>query len=269
MEREPGAACRLGAAGERTDEQFRRLVELSSDMYWEQDSEFRFTHLSSADALRAASLASRYLGKRRWELPFSNMTPADWQAHRALLASGRPFRDLELETLDDEGNVSWVSVSGMPVRDAHGKVVGYSGIGKDITQRKRDEALVALEHSIARALAGAEDGPSGIKAVLSAICRLEGWSVGRYFVADEARNVLKFSAGWASDEPGAAQYIDKSRGILYRPGEGLSGHVWLTGEPLWVRDVSKDARASGSARASATGPGLRAGSLVIPVKSEG
>ena len=51
--------------------------------------------------------------------------------------------------------------------------------------------------------------------------------------------------------PGAEEYIARSRTVVYRRGQGLSGVVWQSGEPLWVKDVSKDTRASHSSQAPA------------------
>lgn len=85
------------------EERFRRLTGLSSDVYWEQDAELRYTTVSGngPEWLRRAQAAM--IGKRRWELPFFNMTEADWAAHKAMLEARAPFRDLELGRLNDAG----------------------------------------------------------------------------------------------------------------------------------------------------------------------
>ncbi len=126
----------------RSEERFRRLTELSSDWYWEQDENFRFTMLSANLSRRMKRPMDAALGKARWEIPALNMTQADWEAHRALLEAHRPFRDLELQRQDQDGNSVYASISGEPMFDASGRFSGYRGIGVDITRRKRiEEAL--------------------------------------------------------------------------------------------------------------------------------
>src|SRR4051812_32989233 len=179
-----------GKATGEAHERLERLLALSSDIYWEQDAQFRFTRFSGAPSAAVDVLRDRALGVQPWDLGYFNMRPADWAAHRAILEARQSFRDLELCRLDDEGRVKWLSVSGEPLFDVAGRFAGYRGLGKDITAQKREQALVALEHSIARALASAESSAAGLKAVIRAMCEQEGWPMGRFFAADDAQGVL-------------------------------------------------------------------------------
>ncbi|HWI35782.1 MAG TPA: hypothetical protein VNU64_04950, partial [Burkholderiales bacterium] len=153
------------------------LLVLSSDAYWEVDAGHRFIRFSGADPAWTAALESS-------------------DVFRAALGERRPFRDLELARRDDGGHSHWISLSGEPVLDPGGRFNGYRGLAKDISAQKRDQALVALEHSIARALASADTSNAGLEAVIRAICELLGWPVGRYFSVDEAGAVLRFAQGW-------------------------------------------------------------------------
>src|SRR5438045_8955590 len=101
------------------------LLALSSDIYWEQDAEYRFTHCSGSQTPMVQALRARSLGRHRWDQRFLNMGPADWAAHRALLDQRRSFRDFELGRIDESGRVTWIVVSGEPVFDASGDFVGY------------------------------------------------------------------------------------------------------------------------------------------------
>ena len=125
-----------------SEERFRSLTLLSSDMYWEQDEEFRFTQFSGTGSPRINQASLPYLGRRRWEQNYANMTAQDWEKHVELLEAHQPFRDMELCRLDDEGRKVWISISGEPFFDASGRFRGYRGVGKDITARKVDEEYI-------------------------------------------------------------------------------------------------------------------------------
>src|ERR687892_524398 len=69
------------------------VPNLSSDWYWEQDAELRFTRVDTrtGDAAERA-LAERILGKRRWETGMQ--IEGGWDAHRAVLEARQPFTDV-------------------------------------------------------------------------------------------------------------------------------------------------------------------------------
>ena len=248
-----------------SEERFRSLSKLSSDWYWEQDENFRFTQMSDALLGRSGRVsAAAHIGKRRWELPTLNMTHADWEAHRAILDAHQPFSDFEICRPDPEGNPCYASISGKPIFDDAGQFRGYRGVGKDITARKREEELLRLEHSVARSLAEAESGSAGLRAVIRALCETEVWDCGRYWHADDDE-VLRFGDAWGPSIPRIQELIDASREFVFRPGEGFAGKVWQTGEPLWVADVGSDPRAM--YRASFAKGGIRA-AFVFPVTAE-
>jgi PAS domain S-box-containing protein len=130
---------RAEEAMRESEQRFRSLTNLSSDMYWEQDDQFRFTSMSGTGSRRVNVGTFPLIGKRRWEQNYINMTADRWAEHIALLEAHKPFRDMELCRLDESGGKVWISVSGEPMFDASGAFSGYRGVGKDITERKHDE----------------------------------------------------------------------------------------------------------------------------------
>jgi len=125
-----------------SEERFRSLTHLSSDMYWEQDEQFRFTTFAGMGSQRVNVQTLKYIGKKRWEQTYVNMTADAWAEHIALLESHKPFRDMELCRVDASGHKIWISISGEPVFDTAGTFKGYRGVGKDITERKLDEERI-------------------------------------------------------------------------------------------------------------------------------
>ncbi len=135
-----------------SEARFRGLTELSSDWYWEQDENLRFTYLSNQAAQLTGYSGESSLGKTRWEI--ENMEPlsCSWAEHQAVLAARQPFRDLECRRIGPDGTVRYLSMSGAPVFDEGGRFKGYQGIGRNITERKRAEEKLRESEALKSAM---------------------------------------------------------------------------------------------------------------------
>ena len=249
-----------------SEARFRNLTRLSSDVYWEQDEHYRFTSFGGTGSKNADATNLAWIGKKRWEQDYVNMSEAGWAAHIATLDARKPFHDLELARRTVDGSLAWVTITGEPIFDDRGNFKGYRGIGKDITARKREEKLLALEHAVTRSLAEADSALAGVKATLRIVCETEGWECGRYFAPDHEGNLLRYRAGWGVQDTEIERFLALSRGITYATGVGLAGRVWQSGEPLWVADINIDTRVSTAGRAADSR--IR-GAFVFPLVSEG
>ena len=76
-------------------ERFRSLMRLSSDLYWETDTEHRLSELVYGAGRRAGMPREQMLGRKRWEIPSVYPDAALWQAHLETLDAHLPFSDFE------------------------------------------------------------------------------------------------------------------------------------------------------------------------------
>ena len=109
-----------------SEERFRRLTELSSDWYWEQDTVGKYTKWSGP-ALEMLSSGGETCG--------SESGRAKLEAN---IAARRPFLDLVYSRTCLDGSLQYFQVSGEPIFSKSGRYIGYRGIGMDVTQRQRD-----------------------------------------------------------------------------------------------------------------------------------
>ncbi|HET7198248.1 MAG TPA: diguanylate cyclase, partial [Burkholderiales bacterium] len=247
-----------------SEARFRSLTDLSSDWYWEQDAEHRFTrlegrHVAGGDPL----LLSRLIGARRWETGGLEIE-GGWEAHRRLLDARQPYYDVLMRRPMSNGSIRYMLVSGEPVLDADGVFRGYRGVGRDVTAQKRAEQLLKLEHRVAQILAAADDAAIGLREVMHAMCEAEGWACARYFRAE--RDELVFQDGIAPGGPGAERFIERSRSLAVRIGHGLTGGVLKTGEPVWSANAAQDGRVAYPEVWRDTG---LHGGIAFPVVAEG
>ena len=137
---------------QESEERFRTLVQFSFDVYWESDAQHRFTRQEFAEGLHDAPAAGSEIGMTRWEVPYLEPDADAWRKHRETMNAHLPFRDFELARPAPDGGKRYVSVSGLPVFDKSGRFIGYRGVGRHITDRKRaEEALRRSEAYLAEA----------------------------------------------------------------------------------------------------------------------
>ena len=123
-----------------SEERFRTLVQFSFDVYWESDAEHRFIRQEFAEGLTDAPAPGSEIGKTRWEVPYLEPDAEAWRKHRETLDAHLPFRDFEIARPAPDGGKRYVSTSGLPVFDKSGSFIGYRGVGRHITERKKAES---------------------------------------------------------------------------------------------------------------------------------
>jgi len=242
---------------------FRAIAELSGDWYWEQDARYRFTWAFVRDG--SAEEISWIIGKTRWDLGEQPLN-GTWEEHRRLLDARQPFSDFHVRLVDENGAEHFFSTTGAPTFDGAGIFTGYRGLARRITKSKRAEQLLWLEHTVARSVTEADSVAAALKAVIRAVCEAQDWECGRFFRVDDEAGALHFAEFWSKPGPQFDVYIERSRKIVYTPGVGLAGKVWQSGEPMWVADITRDARVWQQAIAVEAG---MHGAFVFPVNSEG
>ena len=139
-----------------SEAQFRALTELSTDWYWEQDTDLRFVNTAGRSDDRGGIPAQTHLGEQRWSLPNTEPVSMSWEEHRAALLAHETFHDLLLRRSLDDGGVYYVEVSGAPVFDADGRFSGYRGIARDVTQRVEAQAALSEAKQAADAASAAK-----------------------------------------------------------------------------------------------------------------
>jgi two-component system NtrC family sensor kinase len=128
----------------RSESRYRRIFEGVKDMIFVTDREGRLLDLNPAGVeLLGYSDKSETLSLSHFREAFHE--PRDWERFQ-LLVEGKGFvRDLELRLIRPGGRLVPTLLTGIVRRNKAGRVTGYEGIIKDITQHKQSESEILRE----------------------------------------------------------------------------------------------------------------------------
>jgi PAS domain S-box-containing protein len=132
-----------GVLGE-SDRRWQALADLSADWYWESDAQHRITRLFGSVSIFTSQgwQVDDVIGWRHDQIAFFRAAGKDgWVQLRRLLDAGEALRDFEFSIVSrDRRTVRWVAVSARARTNSHGEFIGYEGVGRDVTERKRSLA---------------------------------------------------------------------------------------------------------------------------------
>jgi diguanylate cyclase (GGDEF)-like protein/PAS domain S-box-containing protein len=115
---------------------YRNLVETSNDLIWSVDAEGCWSYLSPAATQRIYACApGEMLGKPFSEMLAQEVTERDLAVFRRILAGESTF-DYQTRHLRRDGSHVDLSFNAVPLRDAHGEVVGATGTARDVTAER-------------------------------------------------------------------------------------------------------------------------------------
>jgi PAS domain S-box-containing protein len=205
-------------AQRRSEERYRTIVEEMDESYYEVDLAGNLTFVNDATCRR--------LGRSREELigmKYKAYTPAEdtetvFKIYNRVYRAGEPVKGVPAVAIAKDGSLRFVERSVFPLRDEEGKIIGFRGISRDVTERKMaeeerkqlelkaqitsrlasvGEMAAGVAHEInnpltavtgyAQLLVGREDIPSDIRSDLEAI------NDGARRVAGIVRTLLAFS----------------------------------------------------------------------------
>ena len=223
-----------------SEDRHRSLVESLTDWIWETDTTGRITycspHITAILGYRPEEVVNR--------LPFTAMRPEDRELIREKmrgLATGSVMRGLEVCAVAKDGHTVFVEISGAPAFDEDGVLTGYRGVCRDISDRKRGEAIHKLNEERLETLLRLhqmdhEPLESITRFTLDAATRLTQSEVGYLAFANEDETILSMHA-WTPMAMEECRIQDKP---LEYPVDntGLWGEVVRQRKPIIVNDYA-------------------------------
>ena len=121
-----------------SEARFKSFTELSSDWYWEQDSQGNFTKVSGPVFEMLGIEVDDVMGVPK-AAAVGRWNVAERELLHANIADRRPFLDFVYSRSNTDGSTQYLQVSGEPMFDSSSRFTGYRGIGMELTDRRRPD----------------------------------------------------------------------------------------------------------------------------------
>jgi PAS domain S-box-containing protein len=176
-------------------------------------------------------------GALRW----TDLTPPDWRERdeqwvREHKASGLRSA-IEKEYFRRDGSRVPVLVGAATFEEGGSQGVGFV---IDLTERKRAEERLRVQHTVAQILAGAVTIEEATPRILRAMGECLRWDVGALWRVDLKAKALRCVELWHEASIEVSEFEGVSRASTFVPGLGLPGRVWSSLQPEYVPDVVCD-----------------------------
>ena len=219
----------------QAEEMNRRIVESSGDCVKILDLDGRLLYINP-EGLRALELSddSSLLNRPIAEF-FDDGTRRAAEDAADLARRGRRGR-FQYLMRTAAGAPTWWDAVVTPITDMDGAVVQLLMVSRDVTERRREEALRAGQHQVLELIAtGAplQDVLDGIVRFVE--CHADGMACTVLLLDEEGKAV---EHGAAPSMPSA--YLEALRGVSIGPKVGSCGTAMYRGEPVIVVDVLTD-----------------------------
>lgn len=122
-----------------SEARFKSFTELSSDWYWEQDSQGNFTQVSGPVFEMLGIEVDELMGVTK-PTSTGGWNASERELLHANIADRRPFLDFVYSRVNADGSMQYLQVSGEPMFDSASRFTGYRGIGMELKDRRHSDS---------------------------------------------------------------------------------------------------------------------------------
>ncbi len=132
-----------------SEEKYRSILENIQDGYIEVDLAGNFTFVNGVVCRRLGYSREELIGMNNRQYTDETTAKKAYQLYNRVYRTGEPVRNFEEEVIRKDGTRWIYELSVSLIRNPEGKPIGFQGISRDITERKRAEKeMAALQEQL-------------------------------------------------------------------------------------------------------------------------
>ncbi|MCJ7662813.1 MAG: PAS domain S-box protein, partial [Desulfobacterales bacterium] len=123
----------------RSEERYRTIIENIQDGYFENDLAGNFTFANDSLCKSLGYTCDELIGMNHQQYTDKENAKKVFQAYNKIYTTGEPIKELDYEVIRKDGAKAFTEISVSLIRDSEGKLIGFRGISRDVTERKKAE----------------------------------------------------------------------------------------------------------------------------------
>jgi len=147
----------------KSEERYRTILDEMEDSYFEVDLAGNYTLVNDSNCRALGYSREEMMGMTYRAIIAEEDVDSAYKAFNRVYHTGEPVKNLSWRAVRKDGSTASAELSAFPLRNEEGDIIGFRGVGSDVTQRKESEAeSEAQKELIDRILANM---PSGVLVV--------------------------------------------------------------------------------------------------------
>ena len=170
-------ACR------ESEEKYREIIETIEDGFYEVDLKGNLVFFNEALKKILGYSSEEMMGMNNRQYMSEKTAKTVYETFNEVYCSGKPTKAFDWELIRKDGEKRYLETTVSPVWDSSGRPIGFSGIGRDVTERRlARKALEESEQKYRTILESIEDGYYEVDLEGSliffnpALCKITGYS---------------------------------------------------------------------------------------------
>jgi diguanylate cyclase (GGDEF)-like protein/PAS domain S-box-containing protein len=157
----------------QSEERYRTILDEMADAYYEVNLAGHFTFVNDSLCRHLGQSKEELLGASFRDSIAKEDIETVYNAFGRIYRTGKPERDISYKVIRKDGTTGFAENSGFPLRNQKGEIIGFRGVGRDVTQRRQMEETLRQSEERYRTI----------------IKEMEEW----YFETDLAGNITFFN----------------------------------------------------------------------------
>jgi PAS domain S-box-containing protein len=142
------------------EQKYRDILENMEDGYFEVDLAGNFTYANAAAARQAGTTREKMVGASFSEYGSEREIKELFEIFNKMYETGRPVHQAGYLLVTPDGTKKNMEITASLIRDAQGNPVGFGGVNRDVTERKKTERDIRFQKAFFESLF--ENSPEAI-----------------------------------------------------------------------------------------------------------